>query len=142
MWVKEFNFPHQVTHSGTFGLWNGDSFVYKEVNKGYLSSLKLMLRYGYDLYAMRGVVQSAIKKFDVIYDAQEKGIAFEDSKSLWQYSGLYEYTQRTFKDVMSECIPTTSMLLKELLYACNKVNYNQDNDINGLAGLGIHCNIL
>jgi hypothetical protein len=50
--------------------------------------------------------------------------------------GLFEYTQQSFRAVMSAQLSPFSLLQQELMFAVNKVNYNQGNDINALAGLG------
>jgi phytoene dehydrogenase-like protein len=136
-WSKEFGFVNVETVPESFGLWNGNEMVFKGSKDLTITAVKLMLRYGTDLYHMRNFVRKAIAKFDSLYEAQEEGVAFQDSAALWKHVGLYEYTQHSFHDIMSDIIPPSSLLTKELMFAVNKVNYNQTNDISGLAGLGV-----
>lgn len=55
---------------------------------------------------------------------------------LWRHLGLYTYTQQSFKEAMALKLSPSSKLLSELMFAVNKVNYNQGNNINALAGIG------
>jgi hypothetical protein len=63
---------------------------------------------------------------------------------LWRRLELFDYTQRSFREAMTAELSPSSLLLKELMFAVNKVNYNQSNDINALAGIGmcLECPLL
>lgn len=62
---------------------------------------------------------------------------FETPEELWEKIGLKELTQKTFQEEMaSRFSPAGTTLIQEMLYAVNKVNYNQSNAINALAGMG------
>jgi hypothetical protein len=105
-----------------------------------LTALKMVDRYGYaDLSAFKAVVTKTTRQFDQIYSLQSAGVAFESPEELWSRLGLKELTQRSFEEEMSSRLSSSASaraLVQEMLFAVNKVNYNQTNAINGLAGMG------
>ena len=135
-WTDEYNIKRCTPPSDLFGLWNGNKFVYIENPYSIIAVTQLFLRYGLDLVALRSVVFDASKKFDKIYEAQDKRIMFDHPKDLWKHLQLYEYTQQSFLHLIGKKLSTNSLLTSELLNSVNRVNYNQTNELNALAGLG------
>jgi prenylcysteine oxidase/farnesylcysteine lyase len=76
-WVKEFNLEKTKPPNNKFGLWNGESFVFKESSISAFTAVKMVDRYGSDLLALRSTVYDALTKFDGIYDLQDKGERFD-----------------------------------------------------------------
>lgn len=139
-WTNEFNLTRKKSSETKFGLWNGSKFVFMESDYGVLTLCNIIWRYGYDFFAMRKSVLHAVKQFDKIYPAQENGMIFDTPAALWSYIGLLHPAQQTFSDHMRRVLNAPdSPLLHELLHSVNKVNYNQGNDINALAGLVSLC---
>lgn len=98
-------------------------------------------RYGLsDLLTFKQEVLRTTKQFEKIYSTQAAGISFETPEELWNHLGLKELTQKSFQEEMSSKLSkkssSGSLLIREMLFAVNKVNYNQSNDINALAGMG------
>jgi len=135
-WAKEFGLVEVKPPKNKFGLWNGDNFVFKESSISALTAVKIVDRYGSDLLSLRTAVYEATSKFDKIYGLQEDGVCFDTAGDLWRHLGLHTYTQQSFKEAMASKLSPSSKLLSELMFAVNKVNYNQSNDVNALAGIG------
>jgi hypothetical protein len=97
-------------------------------------------RYSFiDLTAFKALVMNTTRQFDQIYSLQSAGVAFESPEELWSRLGLEELTTRSFEEEMASRLSSSSSataLIQELLFAVNKVNYNQTNRINALAGMG------
>lgn len=139
-WTKQFGLKKLEMPSNSIGLWDGKSFPFKSTSSDYLTKFSMLYRYGLiNTYNLRSIVTKAVSCFDEIYRAQDQGLAFSTPEELWKHCGLYDYSQKKFEDVMNETLSKDSFLLKELLYSVNAVNYNQSNDINGLAGLVSMC---
>jgi len=141
-WAKQFNLERTKPSGNKFGLWNGSNFVFEECKMDNLTPVKIVTRYGRDLYTLRSTVYSTLEKFNKIYKVQDDGTSFESAADLWKHLGLFEYTQKSFKDEMCSRLSSNSKLLSELMFAVNKVNYNQSNNINALAGLVSMCPII
>ena len=56
---------------------------------------------------------------------------------LWGSVGLRYATQTRFDDIMATKLSPNSLLQKELMFAINRVNYNQNKSLNYLAGTGM-----
>mmetsp|Transcript_1783 Transcript_1783/g.3361 ORF Transcript_1783/g.3361 Transcript_1783/m.3361 type:complete len:458 (+) Transcript_1783:267-1640(+) len=138
-WAKEFGLVEVKPPKNKFGLWNGDNFVFKESSISALTAVKIVDRYGSDLLSLRTAVYEATSKFDKIYGLQEDGVCFDTAGDLWRHLGLHTYTQQSFKEAMASKLSPSSKLLSELMFAVNKVNYNQSNDVNALAGIVSMC---
>ena len=139
-WTDEFKLTRKKSTESKFGLWNGSKFVFTESDYGVLTLFNMVYRYGFDLVSMRHAVLHAVKQFDKIYTAQDQGMVFDTPAALWSHIGLLQPAQQTFADYMKRVLKAPdSLLLHELLHSVNKVNYNQGNDINALAGLVSLC---
>ena len=139
-WTDEFKLTRKKSTETKFGLWNGSKFVFMESDYDMLTLCNMIWRYGYDLISMRNSVLHAVKQFDKIYPAQDKGMIFDTPAALWSYIGLLHPAQQTFSDHMRRVLNAPdALLLHELMHSVNKVNYNQGNDINALAGLVSLC---
>lgn len=73
-----------------------------------------------------------------MYELQESGRCFATPSELLEALQLNELVNCRFDDYMKRTLfrGSSSKMLPELLFAVNKVNYNQGNEINALAGLG------
>jgi hypothetical protein len=105
-----------------------------------LTALKMVDRYGYgDLTTFKNAVTDATRRFDQLYALQSAGVSFESPEELWSMVGLKDLTQISFSEEMTSRLsssPSGKALVQEMLYAVNRVNYNQSNSINALAGMG------
>jgi hypothetical protein len=59
-----------------------------------------------------------------------------DTADLWKSVGLLEATQQHFDTTVAKVLSPNSLLQKELMFAVNRVNYNQNASMNYLAGMG------
>jgi hypothetical protein len=140
-WAKEYHLKRKEISGNLFGLWNGDQFLFRESQGGgMLTALKMVDRYGYgDLTTFKNAVTDATRRFDQLYALQSAGVSFESPEELWSMVGLKDLTQISFSEEMTSRLsssPSGKALVQEMLYAVNRVNYNQSNSINALAGMG------
>ena len=71
-------------------------------------------------------------------EVQEQGLAFERPEDLWKAVGLYELTQTSVATYLrGEGL--SQRIISELVAAVNRVNYNQGNTLNALAGVVSLC---
>jgi len=122
-----------------FGLWNGEEMVFSTSNNGFLANLQLLWRYKYDLIKLTQGVSAMLKKWMELYTVQEEGRAFETPQALFESVGLWPLTQETMTRELGRVLRRApgerSLLEKELVTAVNRVNYNQPNTLNALAGM-------
>lgn len=134
-WADEFKLNKCENQSNNFGLWNGQRFTFQESSYSLITLYSLFCRYGYDLISLKSLTSTALSRFNNIYKMQENGIAFETPQELWRSLNLHDYTSVSFNQLMSENLSKNALLTTELLSAINRVNYNQTNELNALAGL-------
>jgi hypothetical protein len=131
--MQEFGITKGYLPNNSLGLWGGNRFIIS----GKFSSLQILRRYSLDYISLRGIVFDAISRFNKLYSAQECGYFFETPSELLHYCGLSDYVEERFDSLMKRSLRGNGLMLPELMFAVNKVNYNQGNNINALAGLGV-----
>ncbi|CBJ27907.1 conserved unknown protein [Ectocarpus siliculosus] len=122
------------------GLWDGERFVLKTTSSGIANLARMVWRYGMSLLKMRSMVYEALAKFDRIYDLQADGRVFETPEDLWSEVGLLGLARMTIAEYFEQRVGRAGSLVEvELAHAANRVNYNQGNGLNALAGVVSLC---
>ena len=122
----------------SFGLWDGDSFAFQSGRSKFTTSLKMLLRYGRSVLRLSATVKRRLSDFTQLYALQQHGHAYERPEELWAAVGLHNLTQTTIEQYLRE-EGMSQKIIAELVAAVNKVNYNQDNRLNALAGVVSLC---
>lgn len=98
-------------------------------------------RYGVSPFVLRPIVQTAVDKFEQIYDIQAAGNAYETAEEMWQALGLAHLMNITLHDHLQDSSRFLGFPLinhnyiTEAAAAATRVNYNQDPSvITALAG--------
>lgn len=91
------------------------------------------------MFRLRDQVKTTLENFDQIYSKQDNGEVFRHPADLWKSLNLLHLTETTFQQFSDTKLSKNSLLASELLAAVNRVNYNQGNQINALAGLVSMC---
>lgn len=91
------------------------------------------------MFRLRDQVKSTLVNFEQIYKLQEKGEVFRHSADLWKAVNLHGLTEISFQQFADTQLSKESRLASEFLAGVNRVNYNQGNEINALAGLVSMC---
>eukprot|EP01105_Mastigella_eilhardi_P016170 TRINITY_DN369_c1_g1_i1.p1 TRINITY_DN369_c1_g1~~TRINITY_DN369_c1_g1_i1.p1 ORF type:complete len:590 (+),score=131.63 TRINITY_DN369_c1_g1_i1:28-1770(+) len=86
-------------HAGHFGVWDGDTMVYEKDEHKYLSLARMFWRYGLDPLRVNWLVDAFKPKWSRIYDFPGAYTSVED---LFKFSSLYDYTQMTFDEFMTQ----------------------------------------
>ena len=136
--MQEFEIKKGYIPDNSLGLWGGRAFI---IN-GNFSSFKILRRYAVDYISLRGLVFDAISRFNKLYSAQDKGQCFNTPAELLHHCGLGDYVEERFDSLIKRSLRGNGLMLPELMFAANKVNYNQGNSINALAGLGMYMHTL
>lgn len=123
----------------TFAVFDGNRVVF-ETSPWWLATLvKMVVRYQWPLLRFAWWPLRMFGHFKGIYALQDSGTAYNTPEEMLRAVGLYEWTQRSFSDVLQDKVgtsPAAQLLQEELIGCVNCVNYNQRNSqLNGLVGL-------
>jgi len=131
---------------GRVGVWDGHEFVLRLGGQHWLwDAATIFWRYHFDFMRLEQIVRNVAKNFTSVYALQEqRRQVFDSPRALLEALGLWEHTQmslhqflHTQREWTSGCKrhePGAEQILDELAVAATRVNYNQDLDINALAG--------
>jgi hypothetical protein len=136
---------------GRLGVWDGNGFALRLGGQHWLwDAATVFYRYGFDFMRLEQIVRGVAQKFTSIYALQEQRRAvYESPRAMLEAMGLWEHTQLSFhrflhthREWVSGCSRDGTgggggdpeLLLRELAVASTRVNYNQDLEINALAG--------
>eukprot|EP00252_Welwitschia_mirabilis_P008824 TRINITY_DN21028_c0_g1_i1.p1 TRINITY_DN21028_c0_g1~~TRINITY_DN21028_c0_g1_i1.p1 ORF type:complete len:487 (+),score=50.16 TRINITY_DN21028_c0_g1_i1:243-1703(+) len=129
----------------SFGIWDGDKFVFKWLEfplsktiESFLNKLRLLWRYGTDLFKMQAFVSKLLDKFLRFYDTLESRPVFQTVDEMLEWTELFNYTQHTLEEKLIEA-GMSSRLISELITVIMRINYGQDVHISGLAGAVSMC---
>jgi hypothetical protein len=118
--------PREDNPEGSFGIFDGGSFVFKQVPSSYCKSssnfpefackmwynvsnkVRLALRYNLNLRGLFSFVTKAADAFNDIYALQLRNESFATASELWSVLDLGRFTGGSFEDLM----------LSEVLHKC------------------------
>ncbi|KAK9917016.1 hypothetical protein WJX75_010018 [Coccomyxa subellipsoidea] len=119
-------------------IFDGRHFVFNESSWSLVTLYRMLERYGLSYLYMRQGPQTMLQRFKQLYQLQEEGRAFSTPEELLQAVHLYNLTQRTFRSELQDRIGTgaaANLFAKEFVAGINRIQYNQGNSINALAGM-------
>ncbi|KYN10721.1 PREDICTED: prenylcysteine oxidase-like [Trachymyrmex cornetzi] len=133
--VKLLGLEKSPSSDETFGIWNGDEFVFIASNWSIVSLIKLFYRYGFQLYTLKSFVSNMIEDFVKIYDLQDAGQSFANVTAL--LSAMNKDFPKLLKTSMKEYLlhkGCTEKMINELVQVATVVNYGQEVDIQSFVG--------
>ncbi|KAG5178450.1 Prenylcysteine lyase-domain-containing protein [Tribonema minus] len=136
--LLEFTYLNSTYEAGGSIIYSGNRYMSDLATSMGLTKVeppKTLWRYGMSLFWLKRTVAKALDKFLTIYALQNEGFTFATPAELWSKIGLNDYVNMTIADHLWSAVGEHTLLERELVYAVNRVNYNQDNDLNALAGL-------
>ncbi|ODV96735.1 hypothetical protein PACTADRAFT_48551 [Pachysolen tannophilus NRRL Y-2460] len=114
---------------GSFGIWNGNKFVFEGQSNSLWSKFKFWKKYGYSpikaYRANKNLIRNKFLKF--FYDNDEH-FPFDDLNKINIESGLIELTNKTGKDYLTDVENLNQDFIKEFVQATTRVNYAQNID--------------
>ena len=123
---------------GIFSLYDGKDIVFSTSSWSWLTSLKLLWRYGFSLLKMEQATKNLLKQFGNVYKLQENGEAFQSVPELLKaISGSAEFfrmTQITAREYLLEQ-GLSELLIDELITAITRINYGQSTEVNAFTGM-------
>ncbi|KAK9809372.1 hypothetical protein WJX73_009603 [Symbiochloris irregularis] len=125
------------TTDAPFAIFDGSSFVFQQSTWSAVSLCRLVWRYGLSYFRFRAAPTAIVQKYLRFYTLQREGFSADTPEQLLQEVGLFDLTQKTFKDAIEAIIGSGSAaarFLDELLSGINRVNYNQAA-LNAFAGM-------
>ncbi|XP_014479687.1 PREDICTED: prenylcysteine oxidase-like [Dinoponera quadriceps] len=130
----EHNLPTQDTQM--FGIWDKDRFVYKSDSWTIVSLIKLVYRYGFQVFKLNRDIRDIIGHFEKIYELQDAGKSFENITALMSAINeeFLNCLQTSLKDRLLH-MGYSRRLIDELAEAVVVVNYGQDIDVQSFTGL-------
>ena len=129
---------HVPSPPRSFGFWDGSKFAFRSGSTKFWTSMRMLWRYGRSLLRLTRTVKDRLADFMQLYDVQEQGRCFDHPADLLEAVGLFNLTQTTIEAYLSDQ-GLSQRILGELVAAVNRVNYNQDNQLNALAGVVSLC---
>ncbi|XP_028399919.1 prenylcysteine oxidase-like [Dendronephthya gigantea] len=136
--VEYLGLERNTDTDGIFSLYDGKDIVFSTSSWSWLTSLKLLWRYGFSLVKMDQVTKSLLNKFANIYTLQDKGESFHSVPDLLQaMSGneeFYRLTKITARKYLLEQ-GLSELLIDELVTAIMRINYGQSTEVNAFTGM-------
>ncbi|KAK9823597.1 hypothetical protein WJX72_004119 [[Myrmecia] bisecta] len=130
--------PSLSSSDDLFSIFDGQHMVFQQSAWAPITLARMLWRYGLNYWRFKAGPQGMLKRFLTIYDYQANGTAFETPEQLLRSTGLYRPTQQTMAALLQEVLGSSGPALRfgsELAAAVNRVNYNQGNALNALAGM-------
>lgn len=79
-------------------IYDGKVFVFSFSYWTVVNLAKMVFRYGWNYFIFSAAPSLSLKRYKSIYALQEKGRAFATPEDMLKAMGLYDLTQRTFRD--------------------------------------------
>ncbi|MHA2250688.1 MAG: FAD-dependent oxidoreductase [Candidatus Kariarchaeaceae archaeon] len=116
----------------SFGLWDGDQMVYKTSNSTILSTLQLLLRFGFKLFKLQSLIKQGKKNLAKFYESDK---SFETIPELIKLIGFENIYQDSF-DKNLKNFGVSDKIIKELVLPVTRYIYHESGipSINGFAG--------
>lgn len=121
-----------------FSLFDGSSFVFNQSSWSLVTLARMLLRYGTAPARFQGKPRGVFELFRTIYDLQANGTSFDTPEALLKRVKLFGLTQQSMSSHVKDILGTdehSRRFASEFIAAVNRVNYNQDNTLNALAGM-------
>ncbi|KAL0108851.1 hypothetical protein PUN28_014163 [Cardiocondyla obscurior] len=114
-------------------IWDGTDFIF--VDGDWISLIKLIYRYGFQVFKLMSHINSLIEDFLKIYDLQDAGQSFANVTALLSAMNkdFPQLLQISTKEYFSR-MGFSENLIDELVEAATVVNYGQDVDIQSFVG--------
>lgn len=136
--------PPKSEDSMSFGIWDGNKFVFKTLQSNsksplvqkivsFANSMYLFIRYGLSLFKMDSFVESTVGNFLKYYESHETRPVFETVDEMLKWADLYNLTTRPLLDELIDA-KLSSLLIEELVTVITRINYGQSAYMSGLAG--------
>lgn len=134
--LEKFGLKKRSGLDGTFGIFDGQRFVFTESQYTYITLAKMFYRYGLDPYFIQKFIQQLLNHFSAIYDLQKEGYAFSNVGSLLS-SMSPKFIERMRQNFTATLISDgySKKFIDELINAIVRVNYGQSTNVHGFVGM-------
>eukprot|EP00884_Botryococcus_braunii_P013711 jgi/Botrbrau1/22340/Bobra.0002s0018.1 len=136
--ADELRIPRMVPASDIPSIYNGEDFVFRFSSWTLVNIVKMVFRYGWSYVTFMGAPSEVLKRYKTIYALQNDGVSFTTPEEMLKAMGLYELTQKSFRLIVQALLGSNwsaERFSQEFLGAVNRVQYNQNNSLSGLAGM-------
>ncbi len=118
----------------TFGVWNGDAFLFRSHRSGLRTAALMFGRYGLTPLRIRRIVKSAVKKWVRIYDLQRSRRAYSTPEEMFAELGLYQLCGEPSRAFFHRH-RISDNFVEEFIDGISRNNYGQDSDIHAFVNL-------
>lgn len=128
--VKLLGLEKSPPSNEKYGIWNGDEFIFTASDWSIITIIKLLYRYGIQLYRLQSHINYMLEDFTKIYDLQDAGQFFGNVTAL--LSAMNKNFPKLLQISTKEYLLRegfTEQLIDELVEVATVVNYGQDVDI-------------
>nr|XP_045595550.1 prenylcysteine oxidase 1-like [Procambarus clarkii]XP_045595551.1 prenylcysteine oxidase 1-like [Procambarus clarkii]XP_045595552.1 prenylcysteine oxidase 1-like [Procambarus clarkii]XP_045595553.1 prenylcysteine oxidase 1-like [Procambarus clarkii] len=133
--VPKLGLEPRHTCKGKLGIFNGETYVFRDSAWDIISLGKLFWRYGWDMYRLNRLTAEMLGDFTKIYKLQSEGYAFKDVASLLHaiHPNFQEMTKKSLAAWLKE-IGIHELMIDELITAVTQCNYGQTPSIHAFVG--------
>ncbi|XP_063957116.1 prenylcysteine oxidase 1-like [Lytechinus pictus] len=137
--LQDFGLKERETKGtdGTLGIFNGEEFIFKSSRYSILTLIKMLWRYGFDIFRLNWTIDKVLDKFARIYDFQDGGQSFTDIEGIMNAMGGEEFIgwlRKPLGVVLRE-EGFSERFIQELAAIATRANYGQNLDMMGFAGM-------
>lgn len=90
--------------SSTPSIFDGKDFVFNFSYWTLVNLIRMVNRYGWSYFTFSAAPASSLERYKSIYALQEEGRAFATPEEMLKAMGLYDLTQRTFREEVQVCL--------------------------------------
>ena len=108
------------------------TFLFSTTQWSWLNALLMLWHYGWSVFSLSSRIETVADKWKQVYDLQAANRSFRTPADLLSALDLYDTTQSSLKSYLAPSV--SSKLLRELVSAAERVNYNQPITLNALTG--------
>ncbi|XP_030849647.1 LOW QUALITY PROTEIN: prenylcysteine oxidase 1 [Strongylocentrotus purpuratus] len=118
----------------TMGIYDGEEFVFQSSQYSIITLLKLLWRYGLDVFRMRWTISNLLKKFERIYDFQDAGQSYTDIEGIMAAMGGEEFEGWLTKpiSVVLRDMGMSERFVQEFAAIATRANYGQKPQHDGV----------
>lgn len=116
------------------GVWDGESFAFRTVDRGWLTVLKMLGRYGFSLRSARSLTSDVVERIDRLYDDLGSGTGYATPNEMVGFLGLDDLIRRSgYEHLESEGL--SNRFVREFVNGAARSIYAQDASMHALACL-------
>ncbi|KAG7159989.1 Prenylcysteine oxidase-like [Homarus americanus] len=135
--TSKFGLQKSRACSGNVGLFNGEEYVYRDDSYKFVNFVKLLWRYGWDVYRLKQLTDEMLTNFARIYTLQTEGHAYQNVTSLlYDMDPMFSKMTHNSSAAWLKGFGFHDLMISELITAVTLCNYGQTPDVHAFVVRG------